>query len=268
MNMYKRVTANKLCKATNKNRASGSLPKSLLILGVALALCVMASCSALAADKTVSPGGWINLTGPTPPSGVTYTYLWTVKNAGVEVTGLKNSTSSNVAKTFANLKFYAPYYSSDTTLTVNLFVAAQKTGGSALAGCSQNAAQKTVLVRTPIDADFSGPTGDQCTTNTSTYTYLNPTAGETYQWYLGPLNTNPATSLISSSYTAGTSPLPGSISSQTSTVSISWGSVTPALTAPGTYTVTFTVTQDGTVRNTFSRTVNLVPLPNPSINIA
>lgn len=249
-------------------RASGLLPKWLLVLAVFLALFTTTFCGALAtADKTVSPGGWINLTGPTPPSGVTYTYLWTVQNGGVEVTGLKNSTSSSVAKTSANLNFYAPYYDQDTTLTVGLYVAAQKTGGDALAGCSQNAVTKTVLVRAPIDTDLSGPTGDICTSTTSTYTYLNPTKGETYQWYLGPLNTNPATSLISSSYTAGTNPLPGSIAVSTSTVSISWGSVTPALTAPGTYTVTFTITQDGTVRKSFSRTVNLVPLPNPSISV-
>lgn len=261
--MKDRKTSNELSKI------SGWRPGYILVLAVSLALyIVFCSAAVSAADKTVSPGGLINLTGPTPPTGVTYSYLWTVQKGGSEVTGLKNATSSNVAKTFANLNFYAPYYSTDTTFTIGLYVAAQKTGGSALAGCSQNAVTKTVLIRAPVDADLSGPTGDQCTSNTSSYSYPNPTPGETYQWYLGPLNANPATKLIKGNCTAGTSPVPGSITSSTSAVAITWGSVAPALTAPGTYTVTFTITQDGTVQKSFSRTVNLVPLPNPSIGLS
>ncbi|VVB64886.1 Uncharacterised protein [uncultured archaeon] len=226
----------------------------------------------VAYDKQVSPGQWVNLSGPSAPSGVTYAYEWHITQGGSEVT-VKNSTSSNVAKSNQNLKFWAPWYGSDTVLTVQLLVSAQKTGGSPLAGCSQTTTAQ-VLVQGPTDNDLTGDTGDYCTDGTSTYTYTKDGPGLTYQWYLGPVDTNPATQIMSGYYTGGITP--ASITSRTSSITIAWASLVPSLKDAGnvavppnsgTFTVTLKVTQDGTLQKTISKTVNLVPKPTPSISV-
>jgi len=240
-----------------------------LIFAIFLALSVG---GVAAYDKTVSPGQWVNLSGPSAPSGVTYAYEWHITQGASEVT-VKNSTSNNVEKSFQNLKFYAPWYSSDTVLTVQLLVSAQKTGGDPLAGCSQTTTAQ-VLIQGPANTDLTGDTGDFCTDGTSTYTYTKDGPGLTYQWYLGPVGASPATQLISGYYTGGITP--SSIASRTSSITIAWASLVPSLkdsgnTAvppnSGTFTVTVKITQDGTLQKTISKTVNLVPKPTPSISV-
>lgn len=251
-------------------RAVKLLFRYTLVLAIFLALYIGGS---VAYDKTVSPGQWVNLSGPIAPSGVTYNYEWHITNGGSEVT-VKNATSNNVAKDTRELKFWAPWYSSDTTLTVSLLVSAQRSGGSPLAGCSQSTTA-SVLVQGPTDNDLTGDTDvDVCTDGTSTYAYTKDGPGLTYQWYLGPINTNPATQLISGYYTAGITP--SSIASTTSSITIDWDALAPALKdtgdnpvppQSGTFTVTLKVTQDGTLQKTISKTVNLVPKPTPSISV-
>lgn len=255
----------------DKLRTRGRVDQMLrltLIFAFFLALSIGSS---MAYDKTVSPGQWVNLSGPSAPSGVTYTYEWHITQGG-EVT-VKNSTSSNVEKGYKDLKFYAPWYSSDTVLTVQLLVSAQKTGGDPLAGCSQTTTAQ-VLVQGPADSDLTGDTGDFCTDGTSTYTYTKDGPGLTYQWYLGPISTDPATQLMSGYYTGGITP--SSITSRTSSITIAWASLAPSLKDSGdnavppnsgTFTVTVKITQDGTLQKTISKTVNLVPKPTPSISV-
>jgi hypothetical protein len=158
-------------------------------------------------------------------------------------------------------------------LTVQLLVSAQKTGGDPLAGCSQTTTA-IVLVQGPSDSDLTGDTGDYCTDGTSTYTYTKDGPGLTYQWYLGPINTNPATQIISGYYTGGITP--STITSGTSSITIAWASLVPSLKDSGnqavppnsgTFTVTLKITQDGTLQKTISKTVNLVPKPTPSISV-
>jgi hypothetical protein len=251
--------------------------KRSLILAILLALSFITCCGAVQAyDKTVSPGQWINLSGPSAPSGVTYIYEWHVKQGGTEVSPLKNSTSPSVAKNYQNLRFYAPWYGTDTVLTIDLLVYAKKTGGSDLSGCSENAAQKTVLVQGPLDADLTGDYGDHCTNAPSTYTYTKDGPGLTYEWYLGPINVNPATQIIPGYYTAGITP--SSVVSRTGSITIAWASLNPSLKTAGgvtsvppeqgTFTVTVKIYQDGILGKTISKTVNLVPKPAPSIGVS
>ena len=241
----------------------------IIFLSLYLAVCN----TSMAYDKTVSPGQWVNLTGPTPPAGVTYSYIWNVQTpqGGAEVT-LRNSTSSNVQKTLQNLKFYAPYYDTDTVLYINLLVSARKTGGSALDGCAQNAAQVTVEIKTPTDSNLEGPTGDLCTSTPSTYTFTTSQPGLTYEWYLGPIDASPATALITS-YTGGITP--ATVMSSTSSITIDWDSLVPSLmsgTDPvppesGTFTVSLNIIEAGIAKQTISKTVNLVPKPTPEVSI-
>lgn len=246
------------------------LSRISLVLAIFLAISIGGS---VAYDKTVFPGQWVNLSGPSAPEGVTYNYEWHIKQGELEVS-VKNADSDNVAKDSRDLKFWAPWYSSDTVLNASLLVSAQKAGGSPLAGCSQTTTA-SVLIQAPTDSDLTGDTGDLCTDATSTYTYSKPAPGLTYQWYLGPINANPATQLITGYYTAGITP--SSITTTTSSITIDWDSLAPALTdtesnpvppQSGTFTVTLQITQGGTLQRTISKTVNLVPKPMPSISIA
>lgn len=250
-----------------------SIAKYALVLAVFFALSQTA-CSSLAPyDKTVSPGQWVNLTGPTPPAGVAYSYLWNVQSpeGGAEVT-IRNSTSESVLKNLQNLKFYAPYYGTDTVLYINLLVSATKTGGSNLDGCAQSAAQVTVEVKTPTDNDLTGQTGDHCTSTPSTYTFTTSKPGLTYDWYLDPIGVSSATTLITS-YTQGITP--ASVLPTTSSITIDWDSLVPSLMSgsdpvppkSGTFTVFFKIKEAGTVKQTISKTVNLVPKPTPQVSI-
>jgi hypothetical protein len=266
----------------NHNKPPGKAvqmpPRCMLRLALILAMsmALFANCmGSMAYDKTVSPGQWINLSGPVAPSGVTYTYEWHVKQSGSEVTPLKNDTSQNVAKNNQNLKFYAPWYNIDTVMTVDLLVYAKKTGGSDLTGCSQSAGQKMVLVQGPIDNDLTGDAGDHCTSVASTYTYIHDGPGITYLWYLGPININPATQTIPGYYTAGITP--SSVVSRTSSININWETLVPSLKTSGgvtsvppeqgTFTVTLKIYQDGLLGKTISKTVNLIPKPTPQVSI-
>lgn len=243
---------------------------AMIILIIAPMACGMAA----AYDKTVHPGQWVNLTGPTPPSGVTYTYQWNVQTpqGGSEVT-LRNATSSNVQKSLKDLKFYAPYYGTTTVLYVSLLVAAQKAGGDPLAGCSENAAQKTIEIVPIEDGDLSGDSGDHCTSTSSTYTFTTSQPGLEYAWYLGPVNTNPATDALTG-FTAGVTP--ASVTPTTSTITIDWVTLNPSLKdsgnqpvppSSGTFTVSLQIKEAGTVKQTISKTVNLVPKPTPGISV-
>jgi hypothetical protein len=255
-----------------ENGIVDSTLKYALVLAVFFALSQTA-CSSPAADKTVSPGQWVNLTGPTPPAGVAYSYSWNVQTplGGAEVT-LRNSTSANVQKNLQNLKFYAPYYGTDTVLYINLLVSARKIGGSSLDGCAQNAAQVTVNVIAPQDGDLTGQTGDICTSITSTYTFTTSKPGLTYEWYLGPIGVSPATTLITS-YTGGITP--ASVLPTTSSITIDWDALAPSLMSgsdpvppkSGTFTVSFKIKEAGTVKQTISKTVNLVPKPTPQVSV-
>jgi len=256
-----------------KNRIVDSTAKYALVLAVFFAISQTACSVTVAYDKTVSPGQWVNLTGPTPPAGVAYSYLWNVQTpqGGAEVT-LRNSTSESVLKNLQNLKFYAPYYETDTVLYINLLVSARKIGGSTLDGCAQNAAQVTVEVKAPTDNDLTGQTGDHCTSTPSEYTFTTSQPGLTYEWYLGPINTIPATTLITG-YTAGITP--ASVISTTSSITIDWDSLAPSLTSgsdpvppkSGTFTVSLKIKEAGAVKQTISKTVNLVPKPTPQVSI-
>lgn len=129
-----------------------------------------------------------------------------------------------------------------------------------------------VLVQEISDSDLTGDSGDFCTDVTSTYSFTKDGPGLTYQWYLGPINANPATQIISGYYTGGITP--SSITSRTSSLDIAWASLVPQLkdsfnqAVPpnsGTFTVTLKITQGGTFQKTISKTVNLVPKPSPVI---
>lgn len=250
-----------------------STVKHGIVLIVLFALSQTVCGMSVAYDTTVSPGQWVNLTGPTPPAGVTYTYGWQVQTPqyGAEVT-LRNSTSENVQKNLQSLHFYAPYYASDTVLYINLLVSAKKTGGDVLSGCAENAAQKTVEIKAPIDNDLTGQTGDHCTSTPSEYIFTKSTPGLTYDWYLGPINTVPAITLITS-YTAGITP--ASVLSTTSSITIDWDSLAPSLMSgidpvppkSGTFTVSLKIKEAGVVKQTISKTVNLVPKPTPQVSI-
>jgi hypothetical protein len=247
--------------------------RHVIVLIIFLALSPVVCSMSVAYDKTVSPGQWVNLTGPTPPAGVTYSYIWNVQTpqGGAEVT-LRNATSSNVQKTLQNLKFYAPYYDTDTVLYINLLVSARKTGGSALDGCAQNAAQVTIEVKTPTDSNLEGPTGDLCTSTPSSYTFTTSQPGLTYEWYLGPIDASPATDLITS-YTGGITP--ATVTSSTSSITIDWDSLVPSLMSgsdpvppkSGAFTVSFKIIEAGIAKQTISKTVNLVPKPTPEVSI-
>jgi|MudIll2142460700_1097286.scaffolds.fasta_scaffold73944_2 hypothetical protein len=248
------------------------IAKYAVVFAVIFALSQTACNLGEAADREVSPGQWINLTGPTPPANVAYSYLWSVQTpqGGAEVT-LRNSTSENVQKNLQNLKFYAPYYGTDTVLYINLFVSARKLGGSTLEGCAQNAAQVTVEIKTPTDNDLTGQTGDHCTSTPSTYTFTASKPGLTYEWYLGPIGISPATTLITS-YTGGITP--ASVSPTTSSITINWDSLVPSLMSgndpvppkSGTFTVSLNIKEAGVVKQTISKTVTLVPKPIPQVS--
>ena len=254
-----------------KNGIVGPIAKYAVFLAIFFALSQSVCIAGVAYDKTVSPGQWVNLTGPTPPGGVDYSYSWHVQTplGGTEVT-LRNSTSTNVQKNLQNLKFYAPYYQTDTVLYINLLVSARKIGGSYLDGCAQNAAQVTVEVKAPTDNDLLAQTGDICTDTTSTYTFTTSKPGLTYEWYLGPIGVSPAITQITS-YTGGITP--ASVLPTTSSIIIDWDSLAPSLMSgndpvppkAGTFTVSLKLKEAGTVKQTISKTVNLVPKPAPSI---
>jgi uncharacterized repeat protein (TIGR01451 family) len=154
------------------------------------------------------------------------------------------------------------------TLTNNINATGTPPTGNSI-GSQTNA---TVLVQGITDNDLTGDTGDFCTDVTSTYAFTKDGPGLTYQWYLGPINANPATQLISGYYTGGITP--SSITSRTSSIAIAWASLVPSLkdslnqAVPpnsGTFTVTLKITQGGTLQKTINKTVNLVPKPNPVI---
>lgn len=268
MKMEERNSTIKACKI------QGYVSKCIIIISISMALIQAVSGVVVGYDKTVYPGEWVNLSGPTPPAGVTYVYEWHVQTpqGGAELT-LRNATSSNVQKTVKDLKFYAPYYGSDTVLYINLLVAAMKTGGDPLSGCSESAPQKTVLITAPTDYDLTGDTGDHCTSIASTYTFTPSRPGLTYEWYLGPVATNPATNPITS-FTGGITP--ASVTSTTSSITVNWDSLQPALQDSGgqqipphsgTFTVSFKIKEAGVVKQTISKTVNLVPKPTPGISV-
>ena len=214
----------------NRNKPGWTIklkPWHILVFAIFMVLLIGNSMAvAVGYNKVVYPGQWVNLTGPSAPSGVTYSYLWSVQqgSSGTEVI-VKDASGNNVGKTSQNLSFVAPWYDSNTVLSITLLVSAQKTGGNSLAGCAQSTSA-TILVQAPTDSDLTGDTGDHCTDTPSTYTYNDAGPGLTYQWFLGPTGITPATTAIST-YTAGITP--SSVTSTTNSITIAWALLKPCL---------------------------------------
>ena len=96
-----------------------------LLIGSSIGNAAVAGC---AVTRYAVPGDTFNLAGPTAPSGVVYTYLWTVVDAsGNTITTVLNPTTQNA-------QFTIPTTGTSSSYTATLSVGSGTSSG-AITGC-------------------------------------------------------------------------------------------------------------------------------------
>lgn len=140
---------------------------NLALVGVVLFMTLgIASAAPEGCAVTINkaPGDTLNLAGPTAPSGVVYTYLWTVVDAsGNTMTSVLNPTTQNA-------QFTIPATSPTSTYTATLSVGSGTSSG-AITGCVLTSC---VLINVQIAAgtcSLSGASSVCQTDNAEVYSY-------------------------------------------------------------------------------------------------
>lgn len=110
--------------------------------------------------KETTVGDTVTLTGPNPPNGVTYRYLWTIRDPSGNIIGVPASTASTDFKVEADSAKAQNYY------VATLSVSAETTTSGQLAGCVLTSCV-LININKPSACALTGPTS-VCQTETGT----------------------------------------------------------------------------------------------------
>jgi hypothetical protein len=135
----------------------------ILAMGYDVALSVVAGCDV---TKYAVPGDTFTLTGPTPPTGVTYYYLWTIKDtSGSTVKTATDKVTTYTIPTPATVSYVA-------TLSVGSGTA---TSGAGLTGCVLQSCL-TINVQLTNTCALSGASSVCQTDSNEAYKYMGNAA--------------------------------------------------------------------------------------------
>jgi hypothetical protein len=137
----------------------------VLFMGMGIGSATVAGC---AVTRYAVPGDTFNLAGPTAPSGVVYTYLWTVVDAsGNTMTSVLNPTTQNA-------QFTIPTTSPSSSYTATLSVGSGTSSGT-ITGCVLTSCL-LINVQLTNTCGISGASSVCQTDATEVYTYTGNAA--------------------------------------------------------------------------------------------
>jgi hypothetical protein len=140
----------------------------VLFMGMVIGSATVAPPSGCAVTRYAVPGDTFNLAGPTAPSGVVYTYLWTVVDAsGNTMTSVLNPTTQNA-------QFMIPTTSPSSSYTATLSVGSGTSSGT-ITGCVLTSCL-LINVQLTNTCGISGASSVCQTDATEVYTYTGNAA--------------------------------------------------------------------------------------------
>ncbi len=115
------------------SRPALSIVCIILVLGLITTTAVGIDCTT-GEPKYVTPGDSVTLTGPNPPSGITYSYLWNIYNP--DGTVASNLDGTDAISADQSITFTTPDASkSENYYVATLLVTDTREGGCALSSC-------------------------------------------------------------------------------------------------------------------------------------